>query len=638
MVKRPEGYRAPDYAEVVAAARERRARNRDYLDYVGEVRALLRNDVDGLLEALPEKLRAKLERVSVRGFPPFGDVHERIHGLMASNPPRAVVVANSVAKREQERAAREEHSLNGIREALERQQNRMVYSTALKSQLEFGTSWISVFPSAWLVDDAMTRRVGEETAEEYLRRADEKLVSNVPFVLADHDPETVLPFFDDLGRLTSVIVRTIHTVDEIRGGYGYMIGRDFRREIGEPEVSPHDAPATGARHQAHGSGSAMAVEKLFYCDRWTARTWLDGEKQPIEEYEHDLGVVPFMRAVGLTAADRDPGYAWRGIGYYSMPLARQIAQLQVLQDAVALMYAFPTGFMLVNDVGEGELPPLQFEANAINRIRASAVAGPIEFPLNQANMPVDYNIVLARVMQQWQLTSMPDFGQAIGTGLSGYAINSLRAVAESLLGPLYAQAQGQWRGVYDLLRMWVVKYFGEGVRIQGAIEESADGKRHRPILRYGSEDVTRNEIDVDIEEPLPQDTVARDEALRNQVGAGLLSEYRAMEQMGVPNPQVELDRIALERLRKDEAVMGMVAQTAIGLMSERLQGLADGEPPERGALRQVRGQYLGQPGPSPNMGAQPENTRAGVPVNQLGIPNPGGGQPGASQLPMGLGR
>ena len=647
-MRRPQGYAPPGFDEAWEHRQEIAERYRAFHDSVDRQKEMRRHDYDGTFSEMDEEERARAAPYALRGNPAHGDYIDRAVGKVSGNRPEAMVVADALRPKAMDAAGYEERCLNAAFRQISLQQQTDPYELGVDSMIAYGLAVWSVFPDQRVIremDGDFRRRKGE-SAKAHMERYEELMGHKVPLVIRAHDPQTVLPFFSDRNELDAMIVVTEHSVLNVSRTMGYKRvhkteGVNLKGEWGwekggvlfEPDV-PSDiseySGGSGARKRY--SSSTAQVEKMVWCDKWMTRTWLNGVL--VEEYEHDMGRVPFALARGQIAVDSDPEFAHRSLAYNALPISQAIAKWNARIAETAEMYKKPT--VLFETEQKDLLKSYDWDFGKLIGFRPNSLKN-LQMPLATAQTGIDLQRQLEMLEQKFQTTTISDFGKGVDAGLSGYAVSQLESNQTTTLRPAYANLRRAMADVMELIRAWTRTCFpGGGIVLKGVVEtrEHEGQRRHvREMLVYGEEHMTGNVIEVEIDEGIKQDQVAAHKALMEESELGYRSKHGAMELMGIDDPAREMERKRLEMLVDSD----LTKQAAFELAMKRLgliqEAVAEQEnSPERTAMNDVMRRYMGGPGAQPPPpGSQPVNAPGGQPINQqLGAggapPNPGGAQ------------
>lgn len=654
--ERPDGYRPPDWETVSPLAETLKQRRQPVIDRIWQVKRVRRGQWDDVIQKIPAAYRQMLVSPDL---PVVRDMIQRVSGLIAKQEPMPQVIPSSPRSEVVRAASREEARLHALRIQIEDQQDRPTWAMGIDSQAAWGESWISVMPdSRRLSSRDFERSKGEEPKAYGERYAKAQLKYGVPLRMDDWDPQSVYPHWAD-GKLPLVIVQTEHAVIDVNIGLGYQALRDketgktkewVRGSLTEPYVQASDVADVGtASHNRLGpvrptssgaTGLGKPVMSTIYLDCWVYQRYLDGIL--VEQWEHDMGFVPMVPAYGEQTSDRDPAYASVGIADAAIALARQVVMFAAIMASNAMQHGFPTPFLKnpISGLVDAQGNPIVRQV-AFGDLNVLGQGEEIEFPFLNAQMMPDFYRHLDWLSSQLEGATLSNFGKAIGSDIAGYAIAQIRSMQMSILSTIYSNAARQWRKLFYIYRHLIRTEYPGGIYLRGAIEEEEKGDgssiEYAPVLEYAKEHCTDDPIQVLIDEGIAQDEIAMEKMAIEKMQAGLWSPRRAMESVGIEDPDAEQREIDMHRIRRspsaDEMVLAMAAEIAAKRWAASEQMKAT---PFMRALEQAKQQMLGTGAPAPSGGgtfanqqAFPQNADAATqtPLNQVpGQTAPGGGQ------------
>lgn len=655
---RPDPYRPPRWHEVERLARHLRDLRQPVIDRIWEAKKGRRGEWEEVVKHIPASFRKMLVTPDQ---PLIREMIDRVVGMIAKSEPVFEVVPPSSRQPDISAAAKEELRLHSLRMAIEDSQNRPSYALGIDAQAAWGESWIAVVPDPEQFEHPDFKRKEDEKDTEYIGRYQRLMAGGrVPIRFDDYDPQTVLPAWTDRNRLGAVIVQTEHVAFDVKLGHGYRPkskSKDGKlqdwtwvgKSLGEGYV-PSDGRGgvTGTIDMSSGhdnggrsgeaAGQGDKVQKTVYMDCWCYQMYLDGEL--VEQWEHNYGVVPVFPAYGGQSSDRDPAWQSAGIADVAISIAKQVVMFSAILASNAMQHGFPTPFL--KNPAAGLIHPVTGQplSRAV-QLGEMNLLGPqedITFPYLDAKMMPDFFAHMQFLMEQLESSTLSNFGKAVGSEMAGYAIAQIRAMQNSKLGPIYANAKRQWRSIAYFLRHVVKTEFPEGIAFRGAIDEDDEGNAFQPILEYGKEHTTEFSINVHIEEGIPQDETAGRKLDMEQLQAGIISRRRAMERAGVEDPAAEMEEIDVNRIMGSPAADQLVLTLAQQLLAERyVASRTDMSSPFYQHVQQLTQQFMGGEGQMQNQAATPMNaTGDGTPVQQQQPPaTPLEGGPQAGPKPQG---
>ncbi|MBA2708302.1 MAG: hypothetical protein H0U59_10925 [Gemmatimonadaceae bacterium] len=656
-VEKPEGYKPPEFSQVEEILGKLKNQRQPAIDRTWEYKRIRRSQWDDVLRKVPSAYRKMLVDVDA---PQLRDMANRIAGLIAKHEPEFEVIPPSHRIDDVHKASKEEARLTALRLQIEDQQDRSIYAMGIDAQINWGESWISVWPDPRRLNDPAYDRGEEESAKEYVKRVSDVMSEGgIPICIQDHDMQTVFPFGSDYERLALCIVETEHMELDINLGYGYKAIRDPEGKakewtkggttLSEPYVAT-DARSgesggvidvTHDRGQTNGNSprGSKAVRKVVFMDCWVYQMWLDGVI--VEEWEHNYGVVPMFPARGTPSSDRDPGWQTQGLMDPAVSVAKQVVMFSAILASSAMQYGFPTPILknpdhgLVDSMGRPIVRTLK-----LGEMNLMGPNEELEFPLMNAQMNPDFFKYLDYLNGTMEDVTLSNFGKALGSDIAGYAIAQIRSMQMSILAPVYKDAERQWRKIAYFLRHMIKTTFPAGMYLRGAVETAeVEGKeiQYRPVLEYAKEHCTDFSIDCHIDEGVKQDEIAERKSAIEMKESGMWSPRRAMEHVGVNDPDQEEREIRTHRSLNSPAADQVRLQMAMELVMQRMEATRqDQSSPFYQALEKAKQAHMGGGGQFQNQGSQPANALpGGQPVQQnppVPAPQQGGPQEGPGSL------
>lgn len=666
---KPEGYKPPKFEDVELELRRLKIERQPFLEREWEVKQSLRGQWDEVLNTVPKAFRKLLIPPDL---PQVRDMVFRVSGMIRKRPMRIDVHPPAPNPSAVKRAAAEEKRLNAIPRQMAEQKGRDVYAMGIDAQVRYGESWILVWPDPRRMGHPGMKRKPGEPAAVYNRRYKEVAAyQGLPLSLDDSDPSSVFARHADDDSLAFVIIETEHSTSDIDIGLGYKplkgdggkttswapSGRTLSQPFitsetpqGSRKVSvtaDYDRDIGGTR--GNSPIAEKPVKKVIYLDPWSYQLYLDGILA--EEWEHNCGFVPCFRAYGADEADRTPGYESHGLVEPALKIAKQVIYFATIMATSAALYGYRTPF--VKNASFGITTSRGGNAPATREIQLGVMnllhnQEDIVFPFQEGNMGSEFLKYMDFLNGQLGESTLSNFGSALGSDMAGYAIAQIRSMQLSSLAPVYRNAERQWAGIAYCIRYFVKKGYTPPLYLRGAVEETEEGQRFRPVMDYDKSDVTDYPISCTIDEGIPQDEIAERKSAIEMNQAGLWSRRRVMEKTGVDDPSLEEEELQLDQLRQTDAyrqlVLGMAAQ--IAAQREQAVGEAETGTPFMQALERAKG-FMAGGGQFNNQGASPMNAGAdGTPMNQQpkgvginltgsAVPQMPGGVQGVEQVPAG---
>lgn len=659
---RPSGYSPPDWQQVSEILKQLKQDRAGVIERIADIKRARRSDWSESMKAVPAPFR---KFVGNPDLPMIRDMIQRITGMMAKNPPVFQVTPASYRDNEVHAAAKEENRLNALRITIEDQQRRRTFAMGIDGQVANGESWIGVFLDSTRMDNPGFTRKDGESAASYLERYPAQMAQcGVPIIMEDFDAQTLFPL-RSRERHAAIVVETEHRVFDIDVGLGYKAtkkmgpngqeGREWKKKTLSEGYVGNAARVAGSSNDtittrdtgfnpANGT-NALSNEKCtrtLWADQWVVLTFLDG--QEVERWEHNWGFVPIVPANGEQSSDRDPSWQSAGLADAAMGVAKQLVMMAIVMSSSAMQHGFPTPF--IKNPSHGLATPRGNEPRirpvSLGQMNVLGSQEDIVFPFADAKLNADFFKNLEWLENQLEQSTISNFGKSIGSDMAGYAVAQIRAAQMSLLGPAYVNCASQWREIGYILRFIVKHECPGGIYLRGAVEERDDGTQYQPILRYGPDECTDDAINVVIEEGIVQDQAAQDKMAIEKAQANLWSPRRAMEKLGVEDPEAEIEEIRVHQMRMSPAYAQQVLTMALAMNAERYAAVlqAQNDPFSQllvAARQKVLGEVPNQPGLNPG-GSQPA-TQGALPGNAdaSGAPITPETQPPAAPLQQGAG-
>ena len=680
--ERPEGYRAPNFGEVRILATQLKEERQAKLDKISATKRAIRGNWDDVLQKIPRAYRKTQPEVDL---PEVRDMLRRIAGRIAKQEPRIEVTPPSGRVEDVRSASKEEARLHALRITIEDQQDESLYGLGVDSQCAWGESWISVWPDPTVFTKEFARDA-DEPAKDYNERYGRLMAAGrVPICMEVHDPQTVLPRMSR-NRLALVIFESEHTTLDINLGLGYHPVKDtegktkewVKATLSEPYVSQDLLMDTRIVDTTHDSGTTntggppgVRVKSHIFVDPWCYQRYLDGVL--VEEWMHDYGYVPVFPAWGVQSSDRDPEYHSVGIVDTALVVARQIIFFSAMLASNAIQHGWPTPFLknpehgLVHGV-TGK--PLTREIH-LGEVNLLGPAEELDFPFLKASMMPDFFRYMDLLTKSFEGSTLGSMGTQLNSDTSGYAVAQVRALQDSILGPLYKSTARQWRKINYFFRHLIRTTYPDGIHLRGAVETvEVEGKevQYRPVLEYAKKHTTDFSIEAHIDEGIVQDEIAERKSALEMYQAGVWSLRRVMEMTGVEDPVQEGEELSVTRLLNSPAADQVTLQMAMALAAERYQYTQqDQSSPFFQELQKAQQAMLGgqnQPGQPANQESAPNNAlpggqpaaqnpppatpleggpttgpgpTTGTNLNDMGVPQMPGGVQGGQMMPAGVG-
>ena len=239
--------------------------------------------------------------------------------------------------------------------------------------------------------------------------------------------------------------------------------------------------------------------------------------------------------------------------------------------------------------------------------------------LTWAGAPPTFEAQILRAMQGVEDglgISAPAFGREIPSGVSGETVRSILAGFNTRIGAKQTLMAKSLAGVYRKVQaIWEQLYPNDALPVAGEpVAAAAEGREDpgKGVSLYGRELKGWYDVQVIFQ---PQNEGIRTFSEIQKMDKGIQSKYRTMLNLGILNPEDELNRIHLEKM--DEIQMQQAANAVMG------GGFMGGAPPMGG--------FQGRAPFQPN---QPANVAR---IPQLGQAI-GGSDPGLNPDALGLGR
>ena len=665
-LRKPDDYKPPRFDAIELELRRLKVERQPFLEREWEVKQRLRGDWNDVLRTVPQAFRKLLIPPDL---PQVRDMVFRVSGMIRKRPMRIDVHPPSPSPSAVKRAAAEEKRLNAVPRQIAEQKGRDVYAMGIDAQVRYGESWICVFPDARRLGHPGFKRKPGETAAAYNRRYREVAAyQGLPLGLDDIDPASVFARRADDDSLAFAIVETEHSTSDINTGLGYRALKDSEgktsswvpsgRTLSQPFVSsetPQGDRKVDVDHDTtsgvRGSTPVMEapVKKVVYMDPWVYQLYLDGILA--EEWEHDCGIVPLFGAYGADEADRTPGYESHGLIEPALKIAKQVVFFATIMATSAALYGYRTPFVknaswgITQRTGTNAPATREIVLGEMNLLHGSEE---IVFPFQEGGMGKEFLQYMDFLNGQLSESTLSNFGQALGSDMAGYAIAQIRSMQLSSLAPVYRNAERQWAGIMYFVRYLVKSRYVPPLYMRGAVEESEEGQRFRPVMDYAPSDVTDYPISCTVDEGIPQDEIAERKSAIEMNQAGIWSKRRVMEHTGVDDPSLEEEEIRLDAVRNSDGyyqlLLGMAAQ--IASQREMAVGEAETGTPFMQALERAK-QHMAGGGQFQNQGGSPANADAGgTPVNQrprgvginldqMAVPKLPGGVQDVQQTPVG---
>lgn len=478
-----------------------------------------------------------------------------------------------------------------------------------------GRGWSKVYPAPqFWAGDAFRRRKGESD-QEYLERIQEMKVEDFPIVWKYVDCRGTWPVFDARGDLDQVVEVREMTARALERAYGYKTNTSSRLKVID-----------------------------YADDTQTAVVVIDGGPILLRQWEHNLGMVPYVLAQSQPQAPRTSGFRWHGVLFQSKDL---LVELDGLISDIRFNIKRATRAQQV------------FKLNLEERRRAAPEkAGPevIEYqPLKPIVLNLDEDVrelepartnldayrlveIITALFRETAIRSV--LLGALRSGQSAVGYNTAAQFAQRQYGPhIRALEKAAVRAGRLFLRA-VQALSQEAEPISGELERipilytGPRGNTYR--LEIGAQDVKGWErtIQARIDLAIPVNELADLQAARIATDPSnpLLSRSHAMARwLHVENPEEERDRILQDQVEQAliKPLQQLMLQEGLQILSEPEGDVAEisqrlaGLPPAVQQAIRAHAERLGQPLPEvPNMKRAAGNVgRIGSPQAMPNVPN-----------------
>jgi hypothetical protein len=570
------------------------------------------------------KMPAGMEKDEVRTPIPY-QLCERMVGMLTANPFQVrIPLAAQTVKAERQASDIEDWVIAALKQ-LARQQDEDVMERFAESVIADGHGCMRLLhaPQYWRGYPKRNKK-DDETDKDYSRRA-EDWTKGQPLPMSWNwvDPLTVFPVWDEMGLavLLETDKRDVLTLD----------AKKFNRVDSQPELQEL------CRTQAQG-GDAVEFSQL-----WTREelVYCIGD-EVVHRTKHKYRSIPYVYAMGQTVSSKDPAYQGLSMLYPLKDIIPSLDRLLSQKASAVRLWCWPTPILergLSGPLGDDAKP--QEIALVPGKLFETNPGEKIHFLTWEGSAP-DIDEMIAMLQQQAERAGMADslFGANPG-GDSGYAINQLISAARVKFRPVVAHIERAMEQLISTM-LDIVEY-----QIKQPVYVFRRGE-DRGWIGLKPEDLNGyRQIEFKLDPVMPTDEYARSSKAINENRAGLRSQYGAMEQLGIEQPEKEQDRILVDELKRDPQIHAILVQEAgrrFGLLQEQKKNMGADElmkllPQLPPALQQAVMMHLqgGQPGqmgmggapgmgqPGPNMAGMPPSAVMAAPGVQAapGAPAPG---------------
>ena len=424
---------------------------------------------------------------------------------------------------------------------------------------------------------------GEYSEEpgDYLARTDKFTRSQpFPFHWTDLDPLTFFPLPGTYGGLSEVLEVTKRSA--VPAMRAFNVKRNATGTFGKRrpgEVLTEDSDYAG--------------ETWELAEYWTDKTVsYKLDQEIVDERTHNYGRVPYFPLGGHMTSSRDPHRMYQSV---IQPFAHLIPTLDsVLTMTSNWVYLSAYPFLeLIDPTGQmtmGQDNPLSITGikpgdvlRNVRFLQAPNIAQGVSDLINLLNIMIDRS-GLAAVM----------YGQGASSS-SGYMVSQLMTAAQLVYAPIIENARMALEQMFPFMWQLIERVFRRSVPVLGPGTSRQAGEWQT----LGPEDTDGyRACQVSMKPRLPMDEIAQRDSAGRMVGQRLWSRRRAMEHIGVEQPEDEQDEIYGDEAREDPEIKAKLVHDAAvreGIIKEppALPQLPPG-PPGGGPVDQF-GQPMGGP-------------------------------------------
>jgi len=490
-----------------------------------------------------------LEREIIR-TPIAYQLCERIIGTLTADPITIKVPPAEKTESAQRSASTVEKWLYAALDRLQQQADDDVIERFVESLIVDGHGCMRMLyaPQMW---KGHPKRAKGESHEEYIKRSDAwEKGQPLPIAWSWVDPLNVYPIWGEAG-LEAILETDTRNILALNPRRFNMV---------------KDRPALWdlVRMEATRSGLSQEVE---FTQLWTRDSLTYAVGDTIIHHEnHKYRAVPYIYSMGVTVSSRDPSYMGLSMLY---PLRHMLPYLDRLltQKASAIrLWAWPTAVVRTvesSPLGADGLPrTIELEPGKAITLWPGE---DISFLSWNGSAP-DMDEMVGLMMNMSEKAGLADamYGMNPG-GDSGYAINQLIAAARMKFKPLVAHAERAIEQTVGTLLDIVEYQLGQPVYVYRRGRDSG-------WVRLAPDDLQGyRQVEVQLNPIMPTDSYARSSQAINETRAGLRSIYSAMENIGIEQPEDEMQQILVEKYLASPQVQQVLIPEAVKRFGLKMQ-------------------------------------------------------------------
>lgn len=340
---------------------------------------------------------------------------------------------------------------------------------------------------------------------------------------------------------------------------------------------------------------------------------MGGHEEEILREEHKLPFLPWVARIGGDTMERDIEHRRRPMLYPIMKSGAWQTQnlVQSLKISETIAYAMAPRMKEEGPQVESTTEVDYGEPGRVAKVTPANVLAQLSPPgldpgLHEVSREIQAGITKSTVSNVLQ-------GGDVPAGTAFATLNLATQTAVGALKPAKELAEFALADVYELFLLWM-HYTKKDIEAYGMGKYSDVGKQY--LIEWDEIDPQRIYLSVELTPDVPLDRMQRGNVAMMMVQSGIYPKERALEEMGVTDPDVAMKQVFFERLLDAELQRIIQLQSLQDQMAIQQQ-----QAYEQQAMASLQNQMAGAPGGpgfNPEMGglppqmAAPGATREGV--------------------------
>lgn len=423
-------------------------------------------------------------------------------------------------------------------------------------------------------DDSLSVEDNTKRANAYTERADKFTKSSpFPFTWTDLDVTTYLPLVGPYGveEVVELTKRPALPTMKQFGVYKPSGGKGFaKRRLG----------------QALTDDDNYANQTFDMVEHWTSSgVTYELDNEIVEQRTLNYGRVPYFHFGGHMTNSRRPEEQYQSV---TQPFAHLIPALDSMMSMMTNWAFFAAYPFIVQDPNEQPIMGPKDPAKTVLDITPGSVLRGVRFlEAPQTSKALADMIELLRIMIDKSGLAAVMYGAGASSS-SGYMVSQLMTAAQLVYSPIVKEVRMALEAMIPFLWRLIEKQKGRTCYVWG----NGTSRGQQEWLGLGPEDIDGYyAIKVSLKPLLPMDKISQRSSIMQIVQGEipLMSQRTGMEELGIEQPEEEVDQILTEKLLRSPKYLETMMQRA----GEKA-GLVEPEPPA--PLQPPQGPPMGPPG------------------------------------------